>query len=45
MRVEHRELLLAVRWIIGVVDIQHDAIRHAVPALAKQIDEAVADLQ
>jgi hypothetical protein len=43
MRIEERELLLAVRGIVGVVDIEHDVLRHALPALAEQVDEPQSD--
>ena len=43
MRIEERELLLAVRGIIGVVDIEHDAVRHTIPAFAEQVDEPQSD--
>ena len=38
MGVEQRELLAAVNPILGVVDIQHNAPRHLVKAIAEQID-------
>jgi hypothetical protein len=36
--VEQRELLLAVRRIAGVVDVEHDATRHLLKAVAEQLD-------
>jgi len=44
MRVEHSEHLLAVGWIIGVIDVEHDTVGDARPAAAEQIDEAEPDL-
>ena len=43
MCVEEHEFLLAVRGIIGVVNIEHDALRHTLPALAEQVDELQSD--
>ena len=43
MRIEEREFLLAVRGIVGVVDIEHDVLRHTLPALAEQVDEPQSD--
>ncbi len=36
--VEQRQLLGAVRFVPGVVDVEHDALRHRHPAVAEQID-------
>jgi hypothetical protein len=36
--VEQRELLVAVRWVAGVVDVEHDAVRHLLEAVAEQLD-------
>ena len=38
MGVEQGQLLAAVNGVIGVVDVEHDARRHAVEAGAEQID-------
>ena len=40
VRVEERELLLAVHGIVGVVDVQHDALRRSREAAAVEIDLA-----
>jgi hypothetical protein len=36
--VEQRELLPAVRRIAGVVDVEHDPLRHLLEAVAEQLD-------
>jgi hypothetical protein len=38
MGIEEDEFLLAMRRIVRVVDIQHDAARHGREAVAEQID-------
>ena len=38
MGVEQRQLLAAVDRIGGVVDVEHDALGHALEAVAEQID-------
>jgi hypothetical protein len=38
MRVEQRELLTAMHLVLGVVDIEHDALRHLGEAVAEQLD-------
>jgi hypothetical protein len=38
MGVEQRQLLAAVDRIGGVVNIEHDALGHALEAVAKQVD-------
>ena len=43
MRVEERQLLLAVHEIVGVVDVEHDALGRRRVAPAEEIDEADAD--
>ena len=40
MRVEEDEFLLAMRRVVRVVDIEHDAARHAGEAVAEQVDHA-----
>ena len=40
VRVEERELLLAVRGIVGVVDVENDALRWSREAAAVEIDLA-----
>jgi hypothetical protein len=36
--VEERELLAAVDAVLGVVDVEHDAMRHLLEAVAEQLD-------
>src|SRR5690606_8549724 len=43
MRIEQRQLLLAVHGIVRVVDVEHDARRRAGEAAAVEIDLAEAD--
>ena len=43
VRVEQRQLLLAVHQVVGVVDVEHDRRRRARVAAAEEIDEAGAD--
>jgi hypothetical protein len=38
MSVEQDEVLLTVGGVVRVVDVQHDAGRHAAKACAKQVD-------
>ncbi len=38
MGVEQRQLLAAVDRVVGIVDVEHDAFRHAGEAVAEQID-------
>jgi hypothetical protein len=38
MRVEQRELLPAIGAILGVIDVEHDAPRHRLEAVAEQFD-------
>ncbi len=38
MGVEQRQLLAAMDGIGGVVDVEHDALGHALEAVAEQID-------
>src|SRR5271165_1672458 len=38
MTIEEDEFLLAMRWIVRVVDVKHDAAGHAREAVAEQID-------
>ena len=38
MGVEQRQLLAAVDGIVGIIDIEYDALRHGLEAGAKQID-------
>ena len=44
VRIEHRQLLLAVGGIVGVVDVERDPLGWFRPAAAEQIDEAEPDL-
>ena len=38
MGVEQRELLVAVDPVLGIVDVEHDPLRHLVEAVAEQLD-------
>ena len=39
---EQGQLLAAVNAILGVVDVEHDAARHPLEAVAKQLDQLAA---
>jgi hypothetical protein len=38
--VEQRELLAAVNAILGIVDVEHDPLRHVVETVAEQRDQS-----
>ena len=44
VRIEDLQFLLAVRGIVGIVDVERDALGRLRPAAAEQIDEAEPDL-
>ena len=43
VRIEQRQLLLAVHQVVGVIDIEHDRRRHTRVTAAEEVDEAGAD--
>ena len=43
VRIEQRQLLLAVHQVVGVIDIEHDRRWHTRVAAAEEVDEAGAD--